>query len=81
MNCTVLLFAQLRESIGADRLTLQLPQSASVSDALDLLAKRYPAIAQMRGKIAVAVDERYQPGSAKLTNGCALALIPPVSGG
>ena len=81
MKCHVLLFAQLREAINRDRLIIDLPDDATVADALDLLAAEHEAIASMRGQIAVAVNERYQPLSAKLSDGCTIALIPPVSGG
>lgn len=81
MKCDVLLFAQLRELIGCDRLAIDLPDGATVGDALRALAKEHDAIAQMRDRIAVAVDERYQSTSARLQHGCTIALIPPVSGG
>lgn len=81
MNCEVLLFAQLREAIGCDHLSLQLPENATVRDALEVLAQRHEAIAAMRNTIAVAVDEQYQPSTARLREGCTIALIPPVSGG
>jgi len=81
MRSEVLLFAQLREAIGRDRLMIELPNGATVGDALEALAAQHQAIAQMRGRIAIAVNEKYQPITAKLTDGCTIALIPPVSGG
>lgn len=81
MRVTVLLFANLAESLGTDRLLLDLSEGASVHDALDLLAKRHEAIASMRGSLAFAVDEAYATADTTLREGCAVALIPPVSGG
>lgn len=81
MKCQVLLFAQLREAIASDRLTIDLPDRATVGDALDHLAQRHPGIAAIRAKLAIAVNERYQPLTSRLTHGCTIALIPPVSGG
>jgi molybdopterin converting factor subunit 1 len=81
MRCHVLLFAQLRESLGTPRLELDLPDGSTVGDGLDRLAQEHEVISDMRGRIAVAVDAKYQPMSAQLTDGCELALIPPVSGG
>ena len=81
MHCEILLFAQLAESTGSRRLTMQLPPGATVADALDRLAGDHAAIAQMRGRMSVAVDERYQREDAPLHDGCTIALIPPVSGG
>lgn len=81
MKCTVLLFAQLREAVGCDRLSIELPDGSTVADALDVLARKHPSIAAMRSSIAVAVDEMYRPPTFALMDGCTVALIPPVSGG
>lgn len=81
MKCTVLLFAHLREAIGRDRLTIDLRDSATVRDALDQLSREHQIVHSMRGRIAVAVDEKYQAESAVLRDGSTIALIPPVSGG
>jgi molybdopterin converting factor subunit 1 len=81
MQCSVLLFAQLAETVGANRLTLDLPDGSTVSDALDTLSDRHPGIADLRTILAVAVNERYASQTAALTDGDTIALIPPVSGG
>ena len=81
MKCEVLFFAQLREAIGRERLSVELADDATVNDALEALAQKYPAIKSARKTLAVAVDERYQALSTRLTDGCTIALIPPVSGG
>ena len=81
MKCKILLFAQLAEAAGEKELTLELPEGASVADALDALCGRYSAVAALRDRIAVAVDESYAPADTLLDDGCTLALIPPVSGG
>jgi molybdopterin converting factor subunit 1 len=81
MKCQVLLFAQLRDGIGRDCLMIELPNGATVADALESLAETHPPIAAIRHHIAVAIDEAYRPNSFKLHDGCTIALIPPVSGG
>lgn len=81
MKCEVLLFAQLREAIGRERLSIQLRDGATVADALEAMSREHPSIASMRKTIAVAVDQEYQPPTTVLRDGCTLALIPPVSGG
>ena len=81
MRCTVLLFAQLAESVGEREILIDLPDRATVRDALDRLAALHAPIADLIDRIAVAVNERYQPTTAQLTDGCTIALIPPVSGG
>lgn len=81
MRCEVLLFAHLREAIDKDRLAIDLPDGATIQDAIDLLAQQHEIIALMGSRIAVAVDEQYRPRNSSLRDGCTIALIPPVSGG
>ncbi len=81
MQCSVLLFAQLAETVGANRLELDLQDGSTVSDALDTLSGSHPGIADLRPILAVAVNERYCTQSTALTDGDTIALIPPVSGG
>ena len=81
MRCRVLLFAQLADGVGFNQLELNLAEGATVRDALERLAAEHDSIRAMEGRLAVAVDERYQPLDALLSSGCTIALIPPVSGG
>jgi molybdopterin converting factor subunit 1 len=81
MRCHVLLFANLAEAVGADHLDLDLPDDATVADAVDALAAAHPSIAEARATLAVAVDEAYCNGDTLLHDAATLALIPPVSGG
>lgn len=81
MQCTVLLFAQLAESIGEKQFALTLPDDALVSNALDMLAGQHPIIATMGKSLAVAVNEQYATPNTTLADGDTIALIPPVSGG
>jgi MoaE-MoaD fusion protein len=72
----VRLFAALRERAGSDRLELDLPDGALVSDALaavDHLAADLPLV--------LAVNREYAAREQRLAPGDELALIPPVSGG
>jgi molybdopterin converting factor subunit 1 len=81
MRCEILLFAQLREAIGVETLEIELPDDATVADAIAHLAAEHAAVADLGAHVAVAMDERYVARNAPLANGCRLALIPPVSGG
>jgi molybdopterin synthase catalytic subunit len=76
VEVTVRLFAMLRERAGAGSLTLELPEGASVRDALDSLA----GIAQDI-PLVMAVNREYASEEQVLDAGDELALIPPVSGG
>ena len=81
MQCQVLLFAQLAQAIGKDRITIELSKGATVNDALNELAQKHELIAQMRNSIAVAINEQYCNANTEIKDGDTLALIPPVSGG
>jgi molybdopterin converting factor subunit 1 len=81
MQCTVLVFAQLAEKVGTDRLTLDLADGSTVGAALDALAADHAPIADLRAVLAVAVNERYCNKATTLNDGDTIALIPPVSGG
>jgi len=76
MRITVRLFAMLRERAGADALELDLPDDASVADAL-------AAVDHLAGglSLVLAVNREYAARDQRLAPGDELALIPPVSGG
>ncbi len=76
MTVTVRLFAQLRERAGAREIAVDLPEGATVGDALlslDGLADGLPLV--------MAVNREYASAERRLDPGDELALIPPVSGG
>jgi len=81
MQCQVLLFAQLAESIGKDRIMIELSSGATVNEALNELAQKHETIAKMRKSIAVAINEQYCNTETEINDGDTIALIPPVSGG
>ena len=72
------LFAMLRERAGAGTLELELPNGASVADALAA-----PEVVALAGGLhcVLAVNRDYAPLDRVLLPGDELALIPPVSGG
>ena len=81
MRISVLYFAVFRERIGRDEEPLELPERATVADAVAALAARHAAIAQLRGKFRVAVNQDFAEDAHVLGDGDELALIPPVAGG
>lgn len=81
MKCEVLLFAQLADAIGSNRLTIELPDDATAGEALQQLAEQYEPIQSMRETIAMAIDDTYVTRDTKVRHGTTIALIPPVSGG
>jgi molybdopterin converting factor subunit 1 len=82
MTVRVRLFAILRERAGRDTVEIELPDGATVAEAIAALARR-PALADTLARLPVrmAVNREYAaPGDAILA-GDELALIPPISGG
>jgi molybdopterin synthase catalytic subunit/molybdopterin converting factor small subunit len=76
MHVRVRLFAGLRDRAGAEELELELPDGASVGDALAQLAHVSHGI-----KVVMAVNREYANADVRLHPDDELALIPPVSGG
>lgn len=82
MRVSVRLFAILRERAGASAIDIELPERATVEDALNVLRQRRE-LGDVLARIPVrmAVNREYvEPGDA-LHAGDELALITPVSGG
>jgi molybdopterin converting factor small subunit len=75
------MFAILRERSGAAEAELQLPEGADVSQAVAEAGRRFPAIAELLPRSAIALNLDYSQRQAILHDGDELALIPPVSGG
>ncbi len=76
MHVTVRVFAMLRERAGAGSVDLELPDGASVADALAELGPLTDGL-----PLVMAVNREYAPEDQLLGEGDELALIPPVSGG
>jgi molybdopterin synthase catalytic subunit len=76
MQVRIRLFATLRERAGADSLTLELPEGATVGDALGELRWLTGDL-----RTVLAVNRDYASAETLLQADDELALIPPVSGG
>ena len=82
MYIDVRLFAMLRERVGSDSVTVEVPDGATVRDAVDAVANTH-GLADLfqRMPVVMAVNREYADDDARLAEGDELALIPPVSGG
>jgi molybdopterin converting factor subunit 1 len=74
-------FASLRDATGRAELDLELPDGATAEQAWHALAAQHPALAARRASLAAAVNRRYAPFDAPLSDGDELVFVPPVSGG
>jgi molybdopterin synthase catalytic subunit len=82
MRVSVRLFAILRVRAGADELEIDLPEGATVAEAMDALREQ-PGLDEPleRIRVAMAVNREYADFETTLAPGDELALVPPVSGG
>ncbi|NLF63214.1 MAG: MoaD/ThiS family protein [Chloroflexi bacterium] len=77
----VRLNGQLMTTIGAPRLSLTLPEQATVADLLDVLAVQYPAAARLlRQAIPVVAGQHVTPATS-LAGASEVALLMPIAGG
>ena len=81
MHIHVKLFALLREAAGTDRITLDLPEGASVAQALAHVQQQHPVLAPYRENVRLALRMDFVDAAVSLSDGDELHLIPPVSGG
>jgi molybdopterin synthase catalytic subunit len=81
VHIRVLYFAVLRERIGQEGDTLELPRASTVAQACDALVLAHPGIASLLPRIQVAVNRSIVGPEHVLRDKDEVALIPPVSGG
>lgn len=81
MTIEVLLFAQLREALGVDRMTVSLHGEGTVDDVIRMVAEQPGWDAVSSIPLRVAVNERIVERDQRLTSGDRVALLTPVSGG
>ena len=81
MRLSVLLFAAAREIAGAESIELELPESATISQARGALLRSVPALATRSGTLLWAVNNEYASGDRVLNSSDVVACFPPVSGG
>ena len=82
MQAQILLFALARERAGASTIVVDLPDTPTVSDLKNALARACPALAPLLPTLRIAIDSEYALDDHQpIPPGAELAAIPPVSGG
>jgi molybdopterin synthase sulfur carrier subunit len=77
-------FAILREIIGKEQITLQLPRKEEGTSVVDLrirILELYPEISAQRIPFGIAVNAKLVDDKSVITDFDEIALLPPVSGG
>jgi molybdopterin converting factor subunit 1 len=81
MKVHVRLFARAKDLVGAETVSLELPEGAHVNDLRRKLTGDHPALAALLERSAIAVDNEFAENEVVLSAGAEIALLPPVSGG
>jgi MoaE-MoaD fusion protein len=81
MLVQILLFATLKDLAGSNRLTLTLPDSATVTDVRNALIALHPHMEANVNAAIAAVNEEYAFPKDAVHEGDQVAFFPPVSGG
>lgn len=77
----VLFFARARDLAGESEATIELAAGATVAELRHALADRYPKLASLLERCAVAVDGELADADMPISPTAVIALLPPVSGG
>jgi molybdopterin converting factor subunit 1 len=81
MKVRLLLFAVLRDIVGADERELEVADGTRAIDLWNGLRTDYPRLAPYEKPPFTAVNQDYVQPEALLRDGDEVAFIPPVSGG
>jgi molybdopterin converting factor subunit 1 len=81
MNIQVRLFATLRQQAGWAQQRFELPDGATLADALAAVDHAVPGLNLPKRTVYVAVNQEYAKGVQVLHEGDEVAIFPPVSGG
>lgn len=79
IHVTLRCFAAVRETLGTDSMTVEVPEGTTVHGLRETLGKQHPAL--LRVPVAYAVNQDYARAQSVLKDGDEVAFIPPISGG
>jgi molybdopterin converting factor subunit 1 len=80
----VKLFAILKDIIGTQQMTLQLPrkdEGTTVADLRIRILELYPVISEQRIAMGIAVNAKIANEKSVINDLDEIALLPPISGG
>ncbi|SIS62684.1 molybdopterin converting factor subunit 1 [Alicyclobacillus vulcanalis] len=81
MRVHIRLFANVKEIVKQDKLELDVPENATVSDVLGALADSHPELREALQSVMVAVNLELAHPETRVSADDEIALIPPVGGG
>jgi sulfur-carrier protein len=81
VNVRVRLFAVARQLAGAEVISFELPEPATIATLREALAAEVPALAAVLPHVLFAIGSQYAKDDSPVPAGGEVACIPPVSGG
>ena len=81
MNLNVLFFAAARDAVGADTVTVDVPEGSTVGELQQLMIQRTPPLEPWSQALLWAVNNCYAGCDQVLHASDVIACFPPVSGG
>lgn len=80
MHINILAFGIVREIVGGNTITLDLPTGTDTDGLKAILIHQYPRLQQLRS-FMLAINKSYVTTCTVITAADEIAVIPPVSGG
>ena len=81
MTVSFVLYAAVKDAAGSGRVSLPVPEGATLRHALDALTRKHPETAPFRAVMRGAIDDAYVSEHEPLPVGAEIHVITPVSGG
>ena len=79
MKVQVLFFGATADAVGEREIEIELPETASATEAFAGIVEKYPQL--KNHKLLFAVNQEYASGDEAIKNGDELAIFTAVSGG
>jgi molybdopterin converting factor subunit 1 len=81
LTCKILFFAAAADAAGQREQTVSIERGSTIADVFAKLSAKSPTLHKLERTCAFALDEKLVHADTEVTNGCTVALLPPVSGG
>jgi len=75
------LFASMKDICGFSEKDFTFEKPVTVNDLINELSALYPAVAEKKSTLLIAVNENYTNTGTVINDGDTVAIFPPVSGG